>query len=90
MGKIRKLTLAVFFLGALFFATATVGPKIVHAATSCSCLVYFQRATGLPATGNASFSAQNYASWLKAKKNSSGQYEYNVTYLTPNTASPSS
>lgn len=46
------------------------------AASSCSCLKYFQNNKGLPSTGDANFSAYKYADWLS--KNG-----YNVSYMTP-------
>jgi len=64
-------------------------PVAPVAAGWCSCLVYFQRATGLPATGDPNAKAQNYAAWLRNKKDSKGNSMFNVTFLSTDNNSPS-
>lgn len=54
----------------------------------CSCLVYLQNTTGFPPTGDANFPAENYANWLKNRKDSNGNPVYNVSFLSADPNNP--
>lgn len=63
-----KLNTLVKMIIVLSIIGATFGiPSTTFAASTCSCLVYVQNLTGLPATGDANFSAKDYATWLSQK-----------------------
>jgi len=73
--KFSMIFLIVILLGStVSIPMANAAPNA--AASWCSCLVFFQNNRGLPATGDANFSAYKYASWLST-------HGYNVRYVTP-------
>ena len=66
-----KLILALILLLSIFSAPQLASAATVAAGSPCSCLIYFEKATGLPATGASpgpNSQAQNYATWLRNKK----------------------
>ncbi len=56
------------------------------AATSCSCLIYFEYNKNLPPTGQANFPAYKYGDWLATYKGSYSPNGYKVIYVTPSTS----
>lgn len=71
LSKIFSTMLVVVILTSSLAAT-----KPVSAAGWCSCLVYFQQNSGLPGTGDPSFSAYQYGDWLAT-------HGYNVWWQLP-------
>ena len=64
----KKLLIVLALTFGLIYPSAPT-----QAANSCSCLVYYQNLTGLPATGDPNFAAKDYPAWLAQKG-------YGVTY----------
>lgn len=90
MSSLRRYTALSLTLTALVILTLLApAAEAAPAPQPCSCLVYYQKVTGLPATGNAGFHAEDYANWLAGLRRN-GRPVYRVTFLRPDTRNPGS
>jgi hypothetical protein len=81
--KNRKAAM-IFALVMFIAATLVVSPTM--AASSCSCLNFFQYNKSLPPTGQSNFAAYRYGDWLSTYKGSYARNGYRVSYVTPSTS----
>jgi len=81
--KFTTLFAAVLLVAVIVASVFVYQPA--NAATTCSCLVYFQYNKTLPPTGQTNFAAYKYGDWLATYKGSYSPKGYNVTYTTPST-----
>ena len=91
-GTRSRFTLITLLFATMLGTIATIQPA--YASTSrqgaavCSCLSYFQRNHGLPATGDASFPAANYYDFLSSYKGTLAPRGYKLEKITPATSKP--
>jgi hypothetical protein len=77
---------AAVILALMMFIATTLIVSPTMAASSCSCLNFFQYNKGLPPTGQSNFAAYRYGDWLSTYKGSYAPRGYSVSYVTPSTS----